>query len=58
MTNYLENIPDELIEKIFKYVHKDIYSIVMTELQVVYIDNYVKKFIDDIINSSIQNIHN
>jgi len=58
MTNYLENIPDELIEKIFKYVHKDIYSLVMTELQAVYIDNYVKKFIDDVINSAIQNVHN
>ena len=58
---YLENLPDELIEKIFLIVHQNKYCLVMKELIQKYensLDMIVQKLIEEVMEQAINNVNN
>ena len=57
MKNYLESLPEELIEKIFKHVHVEKYKLVLHEIKNFSVEMIVKNMVDEIIDQAIYNIN-
>ena len=57
MNNYLESLPEELIELIYKHIHVEKYKLVLHEIKNFSIDMIVKNMVDEIIDEAIYNIN-